>query len=39
MNNNSFSSFRFLTNPNGISPTNNYETQAYLQYCYTHYQM
>jgi len=30
---------QFLNNPNGIPPIANYETQAYLQYCYTHYQM
>jgi len=30
---------QFMTVPNGISPTINNETQTYLQYCYTHYQM
>jgi hypothetical protein len=37
--NNSSSLSRFVMNPNGPPPTCNYETQAYLQYCYTHYQM
>lgn len=30
---------QFITNPNAIPPVANYETQAYLQYCHTHYQM
>ncbi|CAF4942445.1 unnamed protein product [Rotaria sp. Silwood1] len=30
---------QFIINPNGNSPICNYESQAYLQYCYTHYQM
>ncbi|UJR15211.1 hypothetical protein I4U23_002170 [Adineta vaga] len=31
--------YQFVANPTGNTPTPNYETQAYLQYCYTHYQM
>ncbi|CAF1136522.1 unnamed protein product [Adineta ricciae] len=30
---------QFVSNPSGYTPTSNYQTQAYLQYCYTHYQM
>ncbi|CAF3195593.1 unnamed protein product [Rotaria socialis] len=29
----------FLINPCGTQPDLNFESQAYLQYCYTHYQM
>ncbi|CAF3882462.1 unnamed protein product, partial [Adineta steineri] len=30
---------QYLINPNGCLPVSNYNTQAYLEYCYTHYQM
>ncbi|CAF1410346.1 unnamed protein product [Rotaria sordida] len=30
---------QFISNPNANPPICNYESQAYLQYCYTHYQM
>ncbi|CAF3262157.1 unnamed protein product [Rotaria sp. Silwood2] len=30
---------QFISNPNANPPICNYESQAYLQYCYTHHQM